>query len=81
MSAPLTIENCWLAVSVDEEGDEGVCAALIGHAWMPLMAADRARLPFVLDAAQKIADETGQTIKIIRLTERSEIKTITRRKS
>ena len=81
MSAPLTIENCWLAVSVDDNGDEGVCAALVGEHWMPLLAADRARLPFVIDAAEKIADQTGQTIKIIRLTERSEIRTIAARKS
>ena len=81
MSAPLTIENCWLAVSVDANGDEGVCAALVGAHWMPLMAADRARLPFVIDAAEKIASQTGQSIKIIRLTERSEIRTIAGRKS
>jgi len=81
MSAPLTIENVWMAVSVEDNGDEGVVAAMIGDAWMPLIAADRARLPFVIEYAEAIARQQDKTIKIIRLTERSEIRTIPGRKS
>lgn len=76
MSVPLTIENCWLAVSVDDNGDEGVCAVMVGGTWMPLLAADRKRVTFIEEQAQLLADMQDKKIKIIRLTERSEIRTI-----
>ena len=80
MSAPLTIESVWMAVSVDANGNEGVCAILLGQHWMPLIAADRDRLPFVLRQAEEIADLQEKHIKIIRLTERSEIKSFGKEK-
>ena len=76
MSAPLTIENVWMAISVDENGDEGVCAVMVGNSWMPLIAADRDRLPFVERSAQELADLQDKHIRIIRLTERSEVREI-----
>jgi len=77
MSAPVTIENCWMAVSVEANGDEGVCAIMVGNTWMPLIAADRARLSFVEEQAQMLADQLPtKTFKIIRLTDRNVIRTV-----
>ena len=77
MSVPLTIENVWMAVSVEDNGDEGVCAVMVGGAWMPLLAADRARLPFVEEQAQMLADQLpDKRIKLIRLTGREEVRTM-----
>jgi hypothetical protein len=72
----LRIDAVWMAVSVDENGDEGVCAVNVNGSWMPLLAADEARLPFVIQQATDIAAATQQLIRIVRLTVREEIKTI-----
>lgn len=70
----IRIDSVWMAVSVDEDGMEGVCAVHMNGGWMPLLAADEARLPFVLAKAQEIATARQQRIKIVRLNSREEIK-------
>lgn len=66
-----TIDSVWAAVAVDEESQtEGLCAVAVGHRMMPLIAADEERLPFVREQAQRIARESGQTIRLIRLSKR-----------
>lgn len=71
------IESVWVAVAVDDaEQIEGLCAVQIGHRMMPLIAADEQRLPFVRTEAERIARESGQVIRLIRLTTREVIETI-----
>ena len=67
----LRIESVWAAVSVDEDGTEGMCAIFTGQGWLPLMAADEVRLPFIREQAAIIAHRDQRRVKIIRLTERS----------
>lgn len=69
----ISIDSVWMAVSVDDDGTEGVCAVNLNGQWMPLLAADEKRLPFVLDNAEMIARARQQRIKIVRLHSREEI--------
>lgn len=69
----LRIDAVWMAISVDENGNEGVCAAPLQGMTVPLIAADEARLPFVRDMAQQIAKLTGKRVKLIRLHQRTEV--------
>lgn len=72
MSA-LTINSVWMAVAVDGDGNEGVCAALVGGMWMPLLAADRDRLPWLLEQAELLAGAQDRPVRVIRLTTREEV--------
>lgn len=70
------IDSVWMAVAVDPIAEtEGMCAMLMGDHWMPLVAADELRLIDLRKQARFIADRTGQTVKLIRLTVRDEIET------
>jgi hypothetical protein len=41
----LYIDQCWMFISVDEDGNEGACAAPMGEfGLVPLIACDKARL-------------------------------------
>lgn len=70
------IDSVWMAISVDEDGIEGVCGVRVDDAWMPLVAADGDRLPFILANAEMIARGQGRLVKIIRLHNREEVSTI-----
>lgn len=72
MEKPLSIDRVWMAVQTDEEGNEGVCAVMNGDMWVPLIAADPARLANVRAQAQVVADHTGKPVKLIELATRSE---------
>lgn len=72
----LRIDAVWMAVSVDENGDEGVCAVNIDGGWMPLLAADEKRLPWIVARASEIAAATQQLIRIVKLTTREEFQVI-----
>ena len=68
------IDAVWMAISVDEDGTEGVCAVFTPtQGWLPLIAADAARLPFVIERAAEIAAEQQRLVKIFRLHGREEI--------
>ncbi len=75
-----TIDQVWAIVSVDpEDNTEGICASFIGGMWVPLLAADEARLPFIMEQGIKLAGSEqyhNKTIKLIKLTTREEIETL-----
>jgi hypothetical protein len=73
----LRIEEVWMFVSVDETG-EGVCAApLTGPgSLVPLIAADEARLKSLIPIARQIARASGKQVKLIKLSQRTELMTI-----
>lgn len=73
------IDSVWAAVSVDEHG-EGLCAVMTPGGWVPLIAADEARLKDIREWAKQLARTrayTGKTIRLIRLTTREELEVIT----
>ena len=72
-----TIDSVWMAISVDpKDNTEGVCGVRSGGVWIPLLAADDERLPFVIEQAYLIAKEKRCKVKIIRLTTRQDVKEI-----
>lgn len=73
----LRIDEVWLFVSTDEAG-EGVCAGpLMGPgSLVPLIAADEARLNSLIPVAQQIAKESGKSIKLIKMSQRTDLMTI-----
>jgi hypothetical protein len=73
----LRIDQVWVFVSVDDDGNEGVCAApMLGMGVVPLIAADEARLASLLPVAQRIATMSGKTVKLVKLSTREELQVI-----
>jgi hypothetical protein len=70
----LSIDQVWMAVGVDADGTEGICAVHsdVMDSWLPLLAADEARLPWIIEMARKIARDRQQLVRIIRLHGREE---------
>lgn len=76
----LKIDRIWMIVSVDADGNEGVCAGpMPGYpgGMMPLIAADEDRLPFIMDLARKLAGKTRKTVRLIELSVRTDVEDIT----
>jgi hypothetical protein len=60
----LYIDQCWIFISVDKDGNEGACAATMEQfGLVPLIACDEARLKSLRPMAKKIAGMTGKAIK------------------
>lgn len=76
INTQLRIDSVWMAVSVDDDGTEGMCAVQINGAWMPLLAADEKRLPFVIEQASQIAAIQQRLVRIVKLTTREEVQVI-----
>lgn len=72
----LKIERIWVVVSVDANGNEGVCAGPLPGApgvLMPLIAADEERLPFIKDMAKRLSKHTKKTLRLIELSTRTNV--------
>jgi hypothetical protein len=69
------INHVWAFVSIDDDDEEGVCAAAIGPegSWLPLIGSDEERIKDLVPVAEQIAATTGMRIKLIKLTEREDI--------
>lgn len=72
------IGSVWAFLSVDQAGNEGVCAAPIGPGGMtlPLIAADQARLASLTPIAEALAAMTGMTIRLVEFTGRVDLREI-----
>lgn len=67
------IDQVWMAVAVGADGMEGVCAVKIDGSWMPLLAADEDRLPWLTNMARQLATERQCLVRIVRLHGREEV--------
>lgn len=75
---PDKIKTMTAFVSVDEDGNEGVCATFNpGMGWMPMVGADHARVESFRDLAKEIARTSGKPVKLVRFSVRSDLETIT----
>ncbi len=74
----LRITEMWVFVSQDDEGNEGVCAApLLGPgSYVPLIAADKARLDSLREVAAHIAAHTNKTIRLVKFYRREDVEAI-----
>jgi len=73
---PFTITSIHAFIAVDAQGEEGVPAFVCNGWWMPLLAADPARLASLRPVAQDIARASGKTIKLVRFDQRTELETL-----
>jgi hypothetical protein len=68
------IRSLWAALATHDDGDEGVAAVLLPDgAWFPLVAADKVRLGWIRDHARRLSKASGIPIRIVRLTQRSDV--------
>lgn len=73
---PHEIKSIHLFIACDEEG-EGLAAFMSGDQWIPMVAADEDRVASLKPIAKEIAQLSGKTIKLVRLSERTEVEVIT----
>lgn len=67
------IRDIHAIVSIGPDDEEGIVAAGVAGAPLPLIASDKVRLDQLKQMAQIIADATGQTFKVIRFSVREEV--------
>lgn len=71
------IQTIHVFIAIDKTpDDEGVVGMKVGNDWMPLVAADEARLKSLKPIAQKIATITKQKIILARFKVREDVETI-----
>lgn len=58
------VDELFAFIAVDDDGDEGVMAALMGDTMMPLVFADLTRLPTFAPIADNIAKAAGIDYKL-----------------
>lgn len=66
----------YAVVAVHADGDEGVAAMLQGSTWVPLLAADPARLASIVEAARVLARRHGQKLRVVKFSTRELVETI-----
>jgi len=74
------IRELWVFVSIDADGDEGMCAFMSETGWMPMIAADMKRVDSLRPIAQAICNESGSTVEVRHLTQIETVETISPRK-
>jgi hypothetical protein len=74
----LRIDKLWAWLSVDKDGNEGVCATTVGNLVFPLIAADEDRLAEIREFAQEISEgvQGERKLRLICFSNREEIETL-----
>ena len=77
----LKIETVYAFISVDKDGNEGICGFGStndqgGINWTPMVGADLARVEQLRPIVQKIADHSGKTVKLVHFQQRVEVEEI-----
>lgn len=73
----LKIDSVWAWITVDDNGNEGVLAAMTNDRIMrPLIAGDEECLQSMKEPAERIARETKKKVTLIRLHNREELETL-----
>lgn len=70
------ITELYAFAAVADDGDEGIASFLAGDKWMPMVAADKARLEQFTPIAKEMSKATGKTIRVLRFSNRETIETI-----
>jgi hypothetical protein len=70
------IDKMWAFLSIDHDGEEGVCAASINGVMMPLIASDQQRVDQLTPIAEDIAREAGVRIRLVEFSTRTIIREI-----
>lgn len=60
------IDSVWAFLSVDENGNEGICATRIGDSWHPLVTSDPDMVLKLRVLASDLRKASGRTIRLVR---------------
>lgn len=63
-----TIDTVWIAISMDDEGNERITSFMSEFGWIPLIATDDETLRGMSETVRLIAEKDGEVIRIARLT-------------
>lgn len=74
---PLRIDEMFGFIAEDGEG-EGLAAFKTPNGWVPMVAADAARIDSLKEVAKKIAKTTGKKITLCRFSVRTELEVFER---
>lgn len=74
------IQTLHAFVAKGSDNDEALVAAKLGGTWMPLIAADEARLEQLKPLAQKVAAEAGVAVQLVRFVRGQVVETYDGRK-
>lgn len=69
----LSVDELYVFISKDDQGNEAVVGQKLGDSWMPFVAADKGRLDILIPMAKELAKHTDKKIKLIKLTKREDI--------
>lgn len=73
----VNISEVWAYVSVDTtDNTEGIMAFETSTGWMPMLAADLARLIHLESMVQEMVDKSGIPARLIKLSNRTDVKLI-----
>lgn len=72
--APIT--ELYVFLSIDENGNEGICGEMINGRWMSMTTSKPRIVEIMMPRAEIMARATGKTIRLVRFTNREVIKTI-----
>lgn len=72
----LKIDEMWAFISVDQDGNEGVCAFQSGSMMVPMVAADIERVKDFEPIAKRLAKVSPYPIKLIKFSTREEVQAI-----
>lgn len=70
------ISELYAFVCTEADGGEGVAAAYIGDAWMPLVAADQARVESLRPIAANISKISGVPIRLVKFSQRENLEQV-----
>lgn len=71
----LSIDELYVFVAVDDQGNEGVAAYYADGMWYPLVAADKARVNSLRNMAKYIAMQTKRKVVLRKFSTKEDLET------
>ena len=71
----MRIDSLWAFIAADADG-EGLTGFMSPSGWMPMVAADEARVASLRPIAEDIAKASGKEVRLVRFSVRTEIEVI-----
>lgn len=69
------INQLYAFVAVEEDG-EGICGYMTENGWLPMVTSSEKNLAALRPIAQEIAEQTGKTVKLIKLEKRTDLEVL-----
>jgi len=62
------IKHIWAFISIDGEGNKGICAMELNNQFFPMVTSRERLLPLMEEDAKKIADVSYKKIKLVKFS-------------